>query len=186
MQHSQKLNDAAKAVLDEYGYSVDILVDKGWDRRDFDPDYVVCKLAKDGQLMFRTEFRTELNGEYDPTGASVVDDCLDIRTKPAYREQSHKFGMKIAELLKLKREHKFTHIGEKRELKAECEKLMAYRETFAPLRSSGVYANIPLIEENEKELAEIAQQIREAVKAQQEAVVQEESKTAETPAGMGE
>ena len=170
MARSQKLNDAAKAVLDEYGYSVDIEVSKGWDRRSFDPDYILCKLAKDDQLMFRTEFRTEFDGdEYDPTGASVIDDCLDIRTKQAYQNQATKFDLKIAELLKLKAEHKLTHRTEKKALKAECEELMAYREYFAPLKRAGVYANIPLIEENAQELEMLAQKIRDAVKSHEEA-----------------
>ena len=60
MEHSQKLNEAAEALLKEYGYNVDIVLDRVGNDRDFDPDYVLCRLAKDGQLMFRAEFRTEL------------------------------------------------------------------------------------------------------------------------------
>ena len=171
---TQELNEAAQAVLEEYGYSIDIDVTHGWDRRDFDPDHVTCRLAKDGQLMFRTEFRTELDDEfYDISGASVIDDCLDIKTKPAYQEQARKFDLKITELLKLKAEHKFTHRAEKKEVTDECEQLMAYRESFAPLQRAGVYANIPLIEENEKELAEMVQKIREVMKAQEAREAQE-------------
>jgi hypothetical protein len=169
MEHSQNLKEAAKAVLDEYGYSINISVDRIGNGRDFDPDYVVCRLAKDDQLMFRAEFRTELGrDDYDNEGASVIDDCLDIRTKPAYQEQARKFDLKIAEYLKLKQDYRFTHRSEKKALKDECEELMAYREQFAPLRSSGVYANIPLIEENEKELKELAERIREACKQEVE------------------
>ena len=117
--------------------------------------------------MFRTEFRTELAEDvYDPTGASVIADCLDIRTKKAYQQQADKFDLRIAELLKLKADHKFTHRAEKKALKEECEQLMAYRETFRALESSGVYMNIPLIEENAKELEIVAEKMREAVKAQ--------------------
>lgn len=168
MEHSQKLNEAAEALLKEYGYNVDIVLDRVGNDRDFDPDYVLCRLAKDGQLMFRAEFRTELgNREYDTTGATVIDDCLDIRTKRAYQEQANKFDLKIAQLLKLKQDHKFTHRGEKKALKDECEELMAYREYFSPLRSTGVYANIPLIEENAKELEELAERIKEVCKKQE-------------------
>ena len=49
----------------------------------------------------------------------------------------------------------------------ECEELMAYRERFEPHFSTGLYANIPLIEENEKELKELAERIREACKQQE-------------------
>ena len=165
---TQELNEAAQAVLEEYGYSIDIDITHSGDRVNFDPDHVTCRLAKDGQLMFRAEFRTELDNEfYDLSGASVIEDCLDIKTKPAYQAQARKFDLKITELLKLKAEHKFTHRAEKKALKYECEQLMAYRESFAPLQRSGVYANIPLIEENEKELADMVQRIREVVKTQE-------------------
>ena len=50
MEHSQKLNEAAEALLKEYGYNVDIVLDRVGNDRDFDPDYVLCRLAKDGQL----------------------------------------------------------------------------------------------------------------------------------------
>ena len=177
MLRSQKLNDAAKAVLDEYGYSVDIEIDKNWNRNAFVPDYVVCKLAKDGQLMYKTDFRTEFDGDFDSDGTIVISKCLGIREKGAYQKQATKFDLKIAELLKLKEEHKLTHRAEKKALKAECEQLMAYREKFTPEGAEGIYANIPLIEENAKELELLAERIKEAVKAYEEA----EAARAEAP-----
>lgn len=168
---NQKLEEAAQAILEEHGYSIDIDISFSGDRRDIDPYYVNCRLAKNGQLIFKNEFRTELSARddfcFDRTGEKVIETCLDIKTNPAYQQQVRQFNLKVAEFLKLKAEHRFTHRAEKKALKDECEELMEYTKDFVPLQRSGVYANIPLLEENEKELAEIAQKIKGAMKAQE-------------------
>ena len=176
----QELNQKAKEILDKYGYEIDIEVMKGYDRRDFDPDHVKYNLSKEGKSVFKSEFRTEFEGDtYDSFGDSILRRCLNLREEEKYQKQKREFNNKARELLELKKNSKIFHLREKRELKQECERLMMFRSNFAPLASDGITANIAFIESNVKELEELLENLSQARKELVEKTAQPEEQERE-------
>ena len=103
MNQIQKLNEKSRQLLKEKGYEISVSFFKGWDRREDSPDYVTLTIKKEDDMMFQTEFRTQIEGEsYDEFGDSVVAECLDVRNSQMYVEKKDLLAEKIKKLRDLK------------------------------------------------------------------------------------
>ena len=159
----------AQEVLDKFGFEVSFSIDYGYDRREFFPDTTSYTVSKDGEIIFnyserggQKEGRTGPDGEF---GLEALNACLDCANGAEYLEQSRAFKRKLGEFLELRKNHKFSKFGEKKELKAECEKLCTYRHSGSFPTGEPTYSiNVPLMEDNREVLTEVLKQI-ENVKA---------------------
>lgn len=159
----------AQEVLDKFGFKVSFLIDYGYDRRDFFPDTISYTISKDAEIIFnysergeQKKGRTGPDGEF---GLEALNACLDCASRTRYLEQSRAFKRKLGELLDLRKNHKFSKFGEKKELKADCEKLCTYRHYGSFPTGEPTYSiNVPLMEDNREALTEVLKQI-ENVKA---------------------
>ena len=177
----------AQDLFDKNGLGVSMSIDYGYDRRDFFPDTISYEILKDGVSMFNYKCRGETSegreGPEGEFGTEPISACLDCASDSRYNEQASKFRRLVAELLDLKKNHKLSKFGEKRELKEECKKLCTYRETGSfPKGQPNYTINVPLLESNrallEQVLAELTKMKDEMNKAAQ-------SKKAEEPQEAG-
>ena len=163
MEFGQRLNEKSEEILAKKGYGIDVSFYKGGDRREDSPDHVSFSISKDGQPMFKSEFRTQFEGDvYDEFGDSLIAECLMVRKNKDYENQRMQFVSAISELHNLPK----LFSGKRRKmLEAKCAKLEIFKKAFIPFASDGIYADIPLLETNREELVQIYNEIM-AIKKQ--------------------
>ena len=148
-----KTHEQVKELLDKHGLSVLVDIDHGYDTRDFFPDRVYYRIQKDNEPVFSYKCRTVEGREGDKSNgeqeAAALKRCLDLGSEQRYREQAELFKRSLKQLMELKRDHKFSKFGEKKELKDMCEKLSEFRYSGSYPTGSPEYSiNIPLLEDN--------------------------------------
>lgn len=166
---SKQLNDEVVKFLEEKGYKLTVEVHKGYDRREFFPDSVDITLSKGNGRIASVGLGTEFEGNvYDASGVVPLVDILNIRKTYNYSDTKREFEAAAAQLVELKRQHKITHWGEKKELKQKCEKLADYYSRTSGAEIVKARACIPLLEECAPEIETLIEKLREMKRANAE------------------
>lgn len=166
---AKQINDEVVKFLEERGYKLTVEVRKGYDRREFFPDSVDITLAKGNGRIASVGLGTEFEGEvYDASGVVPLVDILNIRKTYNYPDSKRAFEAAAAQLVELKKQHKITHWGEKKELKQKCEQLANYYTRTSGAEIVKSRACIPLLEECAPEIEDILEQLREMKRAKAE------------------
>ncbi len=159
-----KLCDEAIKVLKDSGFDVAIDIHYGSDRRDFSPDTVTYIVSKDGEVVYRTSFRSE---EKEPKyrgkdfGSEVLADCLELEKNAKYQEAARTFKRELAELLELQKSHNPLKMNQKRTQKALVEKLCHYSESRgAAVDAYDIAVTVPLYEDNKEVIAKVLEELK--------------------------
>ena len=172
MEEIQECLDEAKKLLQEYGLRVVTEISPTWNKRDgFDFVYQNVYVGED--VIYNSQTSTMLSKKdedsYDGYGIRALSSCVAISQDLDYQRQAYEFKSAIKELLELKKKHKFTKSAEKHELKEKCEKLCYFgRLPSGPNDTKRV--NVPLLEDNLKNIKEALEKLR-ALEAEKQAEV---------------
>lgn len=178
----------AREILDKNGLSVSARIEFGYDRRDFFSDKTTYEILKDGELIFgyacmgeKDENKKDLNGEFARDALKV---CLECASDEKYLEQARSFKRALTELLELRKSHKFSKFGQKRDLKDTCEKLCRYyTHGRFPVGEPNIHINVPLMEDNREIIATALKELEELAKGVKKSSDQKDEKESATPAG---
>ena len=158
----KECNKQAQEILDQYDLRVVSEIDLSWNKRD-SFDWVTQRVYVGDEEMFQHYYKTNINSDdvqtFDDYGIAALSECLKLETNQNYQEQTREFKNAIAKLLKLKKEHKFTHGAEKKELRELCEELCVFGNSQSG-PNPGQRVNIPLFEDNKNKIKEVLELLK--------------------------